>query len=383
MNNNVRIMVNSDNVNLIKYLINHNIYYDDLTVDNDKYYLTTNIDNYNKIRRRFECHIIRYYGKRFIIDLINKNKYMLISLIIGFFVLYLLTSTIFKININTDDEMIRNILINSLNDNDISIYRKKKSFDELLTIKEKILSDNEDSLEWIEIKEKGCTYNVDVTPRVKKEEIISNNEPSNIVAKKDGRILYIVSENGTKIKDINDYVKKGEVLISGNIIKGEDIIYQTHSKGKVYAEVWSSVNITMPFNYTEHVFTGKIVNHYYLDIFNHKFTIRGKYDNPNVVKSKSLILDKPYLPFKLYKEEKKIYEYKEFNITEKEAYEKALQKSEEIIKRNLKDDEYIIFKNVLKKEVFSSKIKLEVFFKTYENIGANKRIEEKEENNEL
>lgn len=379
--NNIRIIVNGGGINLIQYLVNHNIYYYDLVREKDKYIITTSIDNYKKLNRRFQCYIIRYYGKNFIINCFVNNKYMIMSLIIGLFILYLLTSTIFKININTNDENIKNLLTESLKDNGIYIYKRKKSFNELLNIKEKILSDNKDYLEWIEIKEKGCTYNVDVTPRIKKEEDILNNEPSDIIAKKDGKILYIVSENGVKVKDINDYVKKGEVLISGNIIKGEDIIYKTNSKGKIYAEVWSSVHITMPFNYTEYIYTGRKVNHYYLDIFNYKFTIMGKYDNPNVIKSKKVVLDKPYLPFKLYKEEKKIYEYKEYILTLEEAYKKALKKSEEIINRNLKDDEYIIYKNVLKKEVFRSKIILEVFFKTYENIGINKRIEEKEENN--
>ena len=379
--NNIRIIVNGEGINLIQYLVNHNIYYYDLVREKDKYIITTSIDNYKKLNRRFQCYIIRYYGKNFIINCFVNNKYMIMSLIIGLFILYLLTSTIFKININTNDENIKNLLTESLKDNGIYIYKRKKSFNELLNIKEKILSDNKDYLEWIEIKEKGCTYNVDVTPRIKKEEDTLNNEPSDIIAKKDGKILYIVSENGVKVKDINDYVKKGEVLISGNIIKGEDIIYKTNSKGKIYAEVWSSVHITMPFNYTEYIYTGRKVNHYYLDIFNYKFTIMGKYDNPNVIKSKKVVLDKPYLPFKLYKEEKKIYEYKEYVLTLEEAYKKALKKSEEIINRNLKDDEYIIYKNVLKKEVFRSKIMLEVFFKTYENIGINKRIEEKEENN--
>ena len=379
--NNIRIIVNGGGINLIQYLVNHNIYYYDLVREKDKYIITTSIDNYKKLNRRFQCYIIRYYGKNFIINCFVNNKYMIMSLIIGLFILYLLTSTIFKININTNDENIKNLLTESLKDNGIYIYKRKKSFNELLNIKEKILSDNKDYLEWIEIKEKGCTYNVDVTPRIKKEEDTLNNEPSDIIAKKDGKILYIVSENGVKVKDINDYVKKGEVLISGNIIKGEDIIYKTNSKGKIYAEVWSSVHITMPFNYTEYIYTGRKVNHYYLDIFNYKFTIMGKYDNPNVIKSKKVVLDKPYLPFKLYKEEKKIYEYKEYILTLEEAYKKALKKSEEIINRNLKDDEYIIYKNVLKKEVFRSKIMLEVFFKTYENIGINKRIEEKEENN--
>jgi hypothetical protein len=97
--------------------------------------------------------------------------------------------------------------------------------------------------------------------------------------------------------------------------------------------------------------------------------------------TKTLILDKPYLPFKLYKESMKKYEYKEFVINEKEAYNEAIKRSEIKIKNMLDNDEYIISKNVLKKEVFSSKIKVEVFYKVYENIGLTskiKNIEEKE-----
>ena len=41
-------------------------------------------------------------------------------------------------------------------------------------------------------------------------------------------------------------------------------------------------------------------NHYYLDIFGHKFTISGKYDSDNTINKKSIVLDKPYLFFKVY-----------------------------------------------------------------------------------
>ena len=318
-NNKVKIIVYENSNKFLNYLVYHSIYYEDLTL-NDNYILTIDYEDYKKISRRYKTKIIKYYGKRFIINYLDTNKYMLISLFISFLVLYLLTNTIFKININTNDEKLYNLINNSLKENNISIYKRKKSFKELKKIKNKILKNNEESLEWIEIKEKGCIYNVELTARVKNKENNSDNNPKDIVASKDGLIKYITSSSGVKLKDVNDYVKKGEVLISGNIIKGEDtLITQVRAKGKVYAEVWYTVNITIPFNYVEYVETGKVINHYYLDIAGKKFTLIGKYDSNFTMNTKDLVLEKPYLFFKLYKETKREYKYKEFNINENEA----------------------------------------------------------------
>ena len=380
-NNKVKIIVYENSNKFLNYLVYHSIYYEDLTL-NDNYILTIDYEDYKKISRRYKTKIIKYYGKRFIINYLDTNKYMLISLFISFLVLYLLTNTIFKININTNDEKLYNLINNSLKENNISIYKRKKSFKELKKIKNKILKNNEDSLEWIEIKEKGCIYNVELTARVKNKENNSDNNPKDIVASKDGLIKYITSSSGVKLKDVNDYVKKGEVLITGNIIKGEDtLITQVRAKGKVYAEVWYTVNITIPFNYVEYVETGKVINHYYLDIAGKKFTLIGKYDSNFTMNTKDLVLEKPYLFFKLYKETKREYKYKEFNINENEAYKEALKRSENKIKSKLNDNEYIISKKVLKKEVFRSKMNIEVFFKVYENIGVTSNIVEKDDLN--
>ena len=380
-NNKVKIIVYENSNKFLNYLVYHSIYYEDLTL-NDNYILTIDYEDYKKISRRYKTKIIKYYGKRFIINYLNTNKYMLISLFISFLVLLLLTNTIFKININTNDEKLYNLINNSLKENNISIYKRKKSFKELKKIKDKILKENEDNLEWIEIKEKGCIYNIELTARVKNKENNSDNNPKDIVASKDGLIKYITSSSGVKLKDVNDYVKKGEVLISGNIIKGEDtLITQVRAKGKVYAEVWYTVNITIPFNYVEYVETGKVINHYYLDIAGKKFTLTGKYDSNFTMNTKDLVLEKPYLFFKLYKETKREYKYKEFNINENEAYKEALKRSENKIKSKLNDNEYIISKKVLKKEVFRSKMNIEVFFKVYENIGVTSNIVEKDDLN--
>lgn len=378
MNNNlVRIIAYEQSNSFYYRLINNNIYFKDLIKTKDYYILTINIDEFNRLNKRYKCKIIRYYGINFIIDILNKHRYMFISLMISLLLLYLLSNTIFNISINSSDNNIIKILNKSLEDNDISIYKRKKNYNELEKIKGKILDDNRDKLEWLEIKSKGCNYVVDVTPRIKKEIELSSEDFTNIVASKDGKILFITSNSGTILKDRNDYVKKGEVLISGKIYKDDKVIYKVKSEGKVYAEVWYTVKVTIPYDYVEYTEYDKAINRYYLDIFGNEFTILGKYNGTNVMKEKQLIIDKPYLPFKLYKETIKKYKYNKYYLTEQEAYNEALKRSDNNIQKMLNDDEYIISKKVLKKETFSSKIKIEVFYKVYENIGiASKIIEE-------
>jgi len=378
--NKVRIVVNENSNKFLNYLIYNKIYYDSLNKYNEYFVLDVSYDDYLYIRRRYKCHIVKYYGKKNIVNIYENNKYVLLSLIISFMLLFLLCNTIFDIKINSDDKDIINIINNSLSDNGIGVYKRKVSFDKLNSIKNKILEDNKDTLEWIEIREKGCIYYIDVTPRVKSNNNVDNSLPSDIVAEKDGVIKHIVVHRGSKVIDNGDYVKKGDILISGNIIKNENVIDKVHSEGVIYAETWKTVNISIPFKRIDYVYK-KTINHYYLDIFGHKFTISGKYDSDNTINKKSIVLDKPYLFFKLYKEEKKIYDYNEVILNKEEAYNEALNRSIDVINKKLSSDEYIISKKVLKKEVKRSKINLEVFFKVYEKIGVTSKIQDIGEEN--
>lgn len=378
--NKVRIVVNENSNKFLNYLIYNKIYYDSLNKYNEYFVLDVSYDDYLYIRRRYKCHIVKYYGKKNIVNIYENNKYVLLSLIISFMLLFLLCNTIFDIKINSDDKDIANVINDSLKDNGIGVYKRKVSFDKLNSIKNKILEDNKDTLEWIEIREKGCIYYIDVTPRVKSNNNVDNSLPSDIVAEKDGVIKHIVVHRGSKVIDNGDYVKKGDILISGNIIKNENVIDKVHSEGVIYAETWKTVNISIPFKRIDYVYK-KTINHYYLDIFGHKFTISGKYDSDNTINKKSIVLDKPYLFFKLYKEEKKIYDYNEVILNKEEAYNEALNRSIDVINKKLSSDEYIISKKVLKKEVKRSKINLEVFFKVYEKIGVTSEIQDIGEEN--
>lgn len=366
MNNKVRIKVSYSSY-FYNFIISKSIEYSNLVKEKNNLYLNINYDDYNYISKFFEVKIIKYYGKRFIKNFFFINKYFILSFLICLFLLDILCNTIFNINIYCEDDKVKNDIKLFLSDNDISIYKKKKDYKYIQSIKEKILN-KFDYIDWIEISEDGCNYNIDV---ILKRNSNLNNEYSHcdIVASKDGLIKHIVTYNGVKVKEENEYVKKGDVLISGSLNYNENNLNNEVAKGEVYAEVWYVTNVVVPLNYEEYVRSGKVFNRYYLNIFNKEFTLTGKYDSNNLFKEKECILDKPYLFFKLYKEKREEYYYKNVSLSINEAYNIGISKSDKYINDLLSEEEYIISKNVLKKEDNSSKIYLEVFYKVYENIG--------------
>ncbi|MBR2137682.1 MAG: sporulation protein YqfD [Bacilli bacterium] len=371
--NKVRIIVYEDNIYFNKYLYNNKISYSNL--EKDKYYIfDTTYDSYIKISRRYKCEVIKYYGVNGFVLLLKKNKFFIISFFFSMFLLVILTNTIFEVRINLESEY-KDYIYSELQKVNLSKYKRVKSETEINEIKESILNKNNDLIQWIEITRKGCTYIIDVTLKVINEEEILEDEPCNIVASKDGVIRKIISNKGSKVKEINDYVKKGDVLISGLIYKGDDISNIVHASGRVYAETWYTVNISVPYDYVEYMETGNYFNRYYISLFDKEFTISGKYEYKDGFRESYLIFEKPYLFFKLYKEINKEYKYISHKLSEREAYEIALKRSEEKIVNTLSSDEYVISKKVLKKEVKSSKIVLEVFFKVYEEIGETSNIE--------
>ena len=380
MNEKIKIKVYSkDNFFLESFLIKNNIEFQYLRKNDNYHILNILKKDYKKIKKEFgKVKIIGYYGKTNIRKFIKKHFIFFLALLWGLFILYVLSTTIFQININTSNEELKNKLYNELYNDKIKKYGRIKSYDEIENIKRKILNDNKEYLEWLEIKRDGTKYEVLLTERI----IKTNNKidtPRNIVSSKDALIKHINASNGVILKDINDYVKKGEVIISGDLYKGQKYIKSIRADGNVFGEVWYTVKTIVPYKYIEYARTGKIINHYYIELFGIKMTLLGKYNTNNSMNTKKVLIDKPYLGLKLTKEVKELYEYKEFEVNKDEAYKEAIKRSDKSISNKLNKDEYIISKKVLNISTMSSKIEVVIFYKVYENITDSITIEEKKE----
>ena len=76
------------------------------------------------------------------------------------------------------------------------------------------------------------------------------------------------------MKKINDYVKQGEVILSGAIMRDEEVKNLLAAKGRVLGEVWYEAHIEVPFQYYEEKETGKSQTVSYVAVFKSHDSLR-------------------------------------------------------------------------------------------------------------
>lgn len=361
-----------------KTLISQNVYFEKVEFKGKILYVTVDKDNLEKItsiKTSYSINVIKIYGMERLLQSIKYNKFMVISLFFSLIFLYVLSNITFDIYIMHSDKEIRDIMNYELLKHGIKKYTFLKGYDDIQKIKEDIINNNKNKIEWLEIEKIGTKYIIRVDKRIINNEEKSEND-CNIVAKKSGIIMKIDAEKGEVAVKVNDYVKKGDILISGVIHKGEDVKGSMPAKGDVYAEVWYKVKAVTPINYKEERKTGNKSNALNITLFNNNFNVLGK-DFKNNISSKKSIINDSFGLFKidfnnneevLVRDE--VYDIASVNI----AVEKARRKIEE----NLKEGEYVIYQKKLKTTINDSTMVTEVFFKVYENIGMIEKIEKTE-----
>lgn len=151
--------------------------------------------------------------------------------------------------------------------------------------------------EWINIKKKGSVIYVEIEPTTTKNVTEDDELVADIIAKKSGVINSFAIFNGSSTLSINQYVEKGEVLISGQASK---------AKGYVLATIYEQKDITVYKNSKTNTLTGNVINYNQISLFGKNINI-GKdtnYKMSNIVTKN--IFSIPYL----------------FNINKIEEYEK-------------------------------------------------------------
>lgn len=373
MTNSLLISI-SDKENYLKVLVSKNIYYRNLVHKDNLIYLVINESDLDILKKEFlSLNVVKYYGKKRIKYFLKEHYIFILSFLFSYIVLVILSNVIFDVEVVTNNNKLKDKIYLYLKDYGIEKYKFVKKSSELDNIKEKILKDNKDDLEWIEITRSGTKYTVNLTERIINNEV-ENNKVSDIVAKKDSLITHLTIRRGNALKEVNELVHKGEVIITGNILKDEKIVDTVRAEGSVYGEVWYTVNVSVPYKHTEYFKTGEVVNHIYLDVFGKKFTLIGHYVTENAISEETVLVNKPYLPFKVIRESKELYTYKSVNLNKEEAFEECLKRGDKSILNKLDTSEHIIERKVLKKEEFSSKIEVELFYRVYENISEEKKI---------
>lgn len=335
----------------------------------------SDIETIYKLKTVYDLNEINQSGLIKIKKIINVNKILLFFLFLGIIGLVILTNIIFDVEVVHNKKEIQELLISELKKYNISKYNFVKSFNDVENIKKEILNKYKDKLEWIEIERVGTKYII----RVEERKIplnIEDGQNRDVVAKKSAIIKTIIADNGVVVKNVNDYVKKGDVIVSGSIYLNESLKSVISANAKVYGEVWYKTNVEIPFIYYEENYTSNINKVLTLKFLNKRFELFNfhKYENKKIEEMN--IVKHLFLPISFVLETQREIKKTDKIYTIDEAIDIAKQKSIDAINSKLNDKEYIISSKNLKVEIKESKIVLEMFFSVYEDITDYRVIED-------
>lgn len=355
--NNIKRFINKCNkYNIELYNINY--------IDKDNIIVKINKEDYKNIKTYnyySEIEIYRNVGIDYFFNRIDKLKYFILSFILCLVFTYLISNIILRINVIHSNKNIRELVSDELYEYGIKKYSIKKDFNQIEDIKNKILESNKDKLEWISITNIGMTYVVRVEERIIDKPKVEN-EYCNVVATKESLVTNIFSDKGDILVNVNDLVRKDDILISGNLILNEETKSYTCASGKVMGKVWYNTNVTIKRDYLKKEYTGK---KRYNFIINHKILKNNKYSKFD----KKYIINNRFI--KIYKEIE--YKEKRYKYNELDSVNKALLEIDNKFKDKLNNNGKVLDKKILNKNINNKEINLNVFVITEENIG--KQIE--------
>ena len=115
-------------------------------------------------------------------------------------------------------------------------------------------------ISWVSVGIKGTDVTIKLAETIEKAERIDRETPCDIVASADGVIVQITAERGTPKVKPGDVVKKGDVLISSELLIGlegeEQHTEYTAAEGAVTARIWQRLTEELPLQYEEIQYSG-------------------------------------------------------------------------------------------------------------------------------
>lgn len=346
-------------------------------------FMKIDIRNYIKLRKilkKTNCklYIINKKGLPFITFNIKKRKAFVFGIFIFILSIFVLSSFIWSIKIYGA----KTISIDEIRNNLSEIGVKPGVFKlniPVVDVEKKMLI-NMSKLSWIKLKIVGTRVEVEVKERALAPKEILEDTPCDIIADRDAIILNIQTQKGNATVSNGDPVKKGQILVSGQIKINENDIKYVHAAAAIEARTWYELSTAVTYKKIQEVKSGNKIERIYIVIGNSKYMLKNenieyKYYEKVTRSIKPLQTDLFELPIELIIEEYYEKIHKEIILSEDEAKKEAIDIIEKEILQKIKSDAKILNKkiNITKN---SDMLIVNAIYETKENIGIRKEINE-------
>lgn len=339
---------------------------------------TEDVGKLRMLLRESHCkfHVMNRKGIPFYLRKLSFKKGFVAGMVLFATLLFILSNMVWHIQVVGADPQVEQKVRQVLDD----IGVKNGKFQPSLPAEEDIqyaINERVNKVAWVGVKLQGTTY----TFRIVEKEVPEKKEgltPRNLVAKKKAVIHEMYVEQGEPKVKADDYVKKGDVLVSGKI-GDEDHHKIVPAKGKIRGETWYETSVTMPLSAELETYTGERTSEHAIEIFGLRIPYWGflqpDYNDYDVKTNKT-----PWrilgwqLPIAF---EKKTYlqtEKNQHTYTKKQAIQKAKKVGENDLQAKLGKDSEIKSGKILRQSMDNDKVKVLFYFTVIENIAAEKPL---------
>lgn len=288
-------------------------------------------------KTKTKVHIIEKIGFPFVLARWKKRKIFLSGFLFCFAILMYLSTFIWAIEIEGNEQLTKEMLLTFLSENHITHGTEKKqiNIDKL----EKKLRNEYPFITWTSAKMEGTK----LTIAVKENDVdtgtkLVHEANADLVSDTNGIVESIVTRKGVPLVKQGQEIKAGDLLISGAIpIVSDDQqikAYQmVRADGDVFVKYEQRYTDTLPAAYQRKKYTGKEKKTYSFTAFGHTFHIFNKPEDGMYqcisTKKQLELLDDFFLPFYL-----EIKCYSQYEIIQNKHTKEEMQ---EILNKNLRD----------------------------------------------
>jgi len=336
----------------------------------------TPIKAYRNIRKPahksgMKVKIIRKRGLPFFVKYNKARVGVLIGAFVSVVLLFLSSCVLWDVEVTGNTRIKNEELLESLSGYDVRVGSVKSEID-TKSVESQLLKDYPE-LSWVSINIFGMKAVLEVKENKDMPEIIDDNIPMNIVAKKDGRIILVNGYSGTNVVKEKDVVLSGDLLISGIKINQDGSERAVRAKGKVFAETTTNLSCEVSRFKDVQLISETNVRHkiYVLGV---EIPLWVKCKGEKLYNGKKLLKgDSTMLPLGITWDVSYVLNYETIEMTEEEM--RLLSLSEVVKKkRNEFSDECEILKTEYKKKATEKGIVIENKVVAKENIALEKEL---------
>ena len=344
---------------------NHNILIWDLRQEGDVYYFHISVEGFRCLKpllKKSGTHVrvSRKNGIPFFLFRYRRRKILFLSIFVCMMILYTLSRFIWKIDINGNDSVTDDSMLQFLEEKNSS-YGTLVSDIDCTKLEEEIRSSFK-SIIWTSVKREGTTLTVDVqenlvVAKLPEELKVQEEKGYDLLALHDGTIESIFVRKGTPLVQQGDFVKKGDVLVSGALP-----IYDDSGTLTAYQYCTADADIKLKTEYTyqdsfdakhtERVYSGRVEHRYGLGFGDSYVQLPWKkpgFSQYTVMDTRTQVrlCDSFYLPIYFVRRTYEEYGEEQSVYTKKEAKEHAAENLTEFLEKLTQKGVLILEKHVM------------------------------------